>query len=178
MGREHDSRHVVTVARWCGLAAALVTLAIAAPAHAHDCYQVKAGTTLYGDVMGDTEVGQTTEDVIGWFGNRFSGDPTLDLKLVALDGDVVQDEIVVHVKTQMATPVACPTPWHRGDEAAVDLTWPDAHWAGMATPTAIAQRRKQAKARNRLRERVMLNPHDGLNQRLLDIDVVKCLCVP
>jgi hypothetical protein len=125
----------------------LFVIATAAPARAADCYRVEAGAKLYEDVMADTEVGAVTADVIGRrYGWDYSEEPTIEVHLDEVDGDVVRESIVVRVLRANLTAVACPTTSLRDGHATEELTWPDAGWAGSAPADRIAARQKRARS--------------------------------
>jgi hypothetical protein len=127
------------------LVAVIIVCGAAGAADAGDCYQVEKGTRLYAEVMGDTVVGTATAPVIGWFGRVKGSEPTIWLRFVALDGDVLLRELDVYVKKEDAKAVTCPAAWRRGGGESVDLGWPDARHAGTAVRGAIEARRKKGK---------------------------------
>jgi hypothetical protein len=98
--------------------------------------------------------------VIGWFEEGEPDEPTIEVRLVERDGDVVRDEVFVHVLREKARAVECPVQGcavHRGSPssmvapedwvvrrlgAPVVLTWPNARGAGSTRDHAIAGRNR------------------------------------
>lgn len=132
-------------------AALLVGDLTARPAAAELCYRVKKGAKLYADVTAQTAVGKATnyaEAWPGWSAPSGDFDDTIQVRLVALDGERAVADVDVYVRERDAEAIQCRFELRRDSGDRVELTWPDGRSAGQALTTSIAARRKKAKAQH------------------------------